>query len=253
MKVMKTLLAIGVMTASFAPHAEVGLNFHHELAPIIIDGEEQGFANFTSDSDFTLDNGTNQIVFRMEKLIDGQGDREKFNSHAFVLSFTAKDTQVSLKPTMRVLRTTQAQAFNQDPKVALVDKNGKHLDFTLDVLPPSNAIMRDYTAELASFNKEHGITVQSKNTAQIVAQTASIAPSLAVEPNEIGPESMIQYWLKKASTEESETFVNWAFANRTVENPQGLEGSKALSMLSHWYSEADVNQRKQILAWLVSQ
>lgn len=255
MKVIKTLLAIGVMTTSFAPYAEVGLNFHKELSPVVIEGEEIGF-NVFAKSNYILENGTNQVVFRMAKLIEGSGEREKFNSHAFILTFTAEDTELELKPLKRVLRSNDAEEFNRNPSVALIDDSGKRLDFTLDMLPPENTITRDYEAELANYNVANGITVASP-----VLATSDVAVTVAepqvkfitVDSGEVGPVSMIQYWLEKASSAETEQFTAWAFENRAIKSPSALAGSKAVEMLSYWYGEAELEQRKQILAWIISQ
>lgn len=241
MKVMKTLFAIGVLTASFAPQADVGLRFHNEVSPIIVDGEEVGFRVFGT-PEYQLEDGTNQIVFRVSKLVEGTtGEREKYNSKPYVMTFNAKDLNLYLAPSGKITRKSHAKAFDEKPTFSLTDESGKQLDYSVEVLPASQGITRDYTKELAKFNKDNGIEVKN------------FVDSDAANINSTNSAKMIQYWLDKATAEESETFVNWAFANRTVANPQSLEGSKALSMLSHWYSEAGVDQRKQILAWLVSQ
>ncbi|EGU44849.1 hypothetical protein VII00023_11644 [Vibrio ichthyoenteri ATCC 700023] len=259
MKVMKTLLAIGVMTTSFAPHAEVGLNFHRDLSPIIVDGEEMGYSLFSSSAQ-TLDNGTNQIVFRMAKLIENNGgEREKFNSHAFVLSFNAEDIDLRLEPDMRVLRESEGIEFNKNPKVKLVDEGGNNVDFTIDRLPAGDGLMRDYSKDLAHYNKTHGINtgnIAESSVAQVDAAVVATSPAVkvvTVKTGELEPASMIEYWMDKATPAENEQFVSWAFENRSMDKVSPIEGSQALNMLSYWYAEAKVEDRKQILAWLISQ
>ncbi|WP_418113959.1 DUF2057 family protein [Vibrio scophthalmi] len=259
MKVMKTLLAIGVMTASFAPHAEVGLNFHRDLSPIIVNGEEMGYSLFSSSTQ-TLENGNNQIVFRMAKLIESNGgEREKFNSHAFVLSFDAEDIDLRLEPDMRVLRENQGMEFNNNPKVKLVDESGSYVDFTIDRLPAGDGLMRNYAKDLAHYNKTHGINtgnIAEGSVAQVDAAVVATVPSVkvvTVKTGELEPASMIEYWMDKATPAENEQFVSWAFENRSMDQLSPIEGSQALNMLSYWYAEAKVEDRKQILAWLISQ
>ncbi|WP_162063315.1 DUF2057 family protein [Vibrio taketomensis] len=263
MKLIKSLLAIGVMTTSFTPYAEVGLNFHRDLTPIIVEGEEMGLLT-SAKGGFQLDNGTNQFVFRMAKLIESNGgEREKFNSHAFVVSFDAQDTKVVLEPTMRVIRENESIEFNRNPRVALVDQSGKSVDFTIDMLPAAGDTLfgRDYTADLAKYNKQHGIIGHNEELAaeqvavvQAAPITVSDAPVKVVTINagEIGPVAMVQYWMEKATPAEAEQFTDWAFDNRATKSMKALEGSKPVEMLSYWYSEAELEQRKQILAWLIS-
>ncbi|KII80461.1 DUF2057 domain-containing protein [Vibrio renipiscarius] len=256
MKVIKTLLAIGVMTASFAPHAEVGLNFHRDLSPIIVNGEGMGYALF-SNSEHTLDNGTNQIVFRMSRLIENGGERDKFNSDAFVLSFDAEDIDLRLEPVMRVLRGSDGIEFNRNPKVALVDEAGNHIKFTIDTLPAGKALIRDYEKDLVNYNKVNGIATEQAELAvvQAVAATeaAPVVKVVTVNTGEVGPVSMIQYWMEKATPVENDKFMTWAFENRALDSVKPIEGSQALNMLGYWYSEAKVDERKKILAWLISQ
>lgn len=253
MKVMKTLLAIGVMTASCASYAEVGLNFHQDLSPIIINGEEMGYSLF-SNSTHSLENGSSQVVFRMEKLIEKNGgDRAKFNSHAFVLSFDAEDTDIRLEPGMRVLRESNSIEFNHSPKVLLVDESGNHLDFTIDKLPAGAGLVRDYSKDLANYNQTRGISTGSTNALEAMVPVAPAVKVVTVNTGEVGSVAMIQYWMKQATPTENEQFMSWAFENRATEKIQPIEGSQVLNMLSYWYGEAKVEERKQILAWLVSQ
>lgn len=256
MKIKQIVLAIGAMVTSFAPYAEVGLNFGKELSPIIVQGEEMGF--FSSTDDFILENGENQIVFRMEKLIQNNGgERAKFNSHAFVMSFTANNTELLLEPDMRVLRESESIEFNRNPKIKLMDSNGARVDFKIDVLPAGDTLTRDYSKELANYNRAHGLQFAAL-TESVATETTTQVPRLAVETKNlsnsgVNASAMIDYWMKKATAQESETFTDWAFDHRSDEKVKPLDGSQALNMLSYWYGEASMTERKQILAWLVSQ
>ena len=257
MKGIKTLLVVTTMMTSFAPYADVGLNFHRDISPIIVQGEEIGYSLFAK-SVYQLENGNNQIVFRMAKLIESNGgDREKFNSHAFVLNFDADDIDVRLESEVNVLRENQAIEFNRNPNVVLVDEGGNHIDFTIDRLPAGDALMRDYLKDLAHYNKTQGITAGNQNELE-VAQFVTTAETPAVKvvtvnTGEVGPVSMIQYWMEKVTPAESDQFMSWAFENRSTNSLKPIEGTQALNMLGYWYSEAKVEERKQILAWLLSQ
>ena len=253
MKGIKTLLAATVMMTSFAPHADVGLNFHRDISPIIVQGEETSYSLFPT-SAYQLENGNNQIVFRMAKLIESNGgDRTKFNSHAFVLNFDAEDIDVRLESAVNVLRENQAIEFNRNPNVLLVDEAGNRIDFTIDQLIAGDALMRDYTKDLAHYNKARNITVGNPNELEVAQVLPEVKVATVTTTNEVGPVSMIPYWMEKATAVESDQFMSWAFENRSTDSLKPIEGTQVLNMLGYWYSEAKVEERKQILAWLVSQ
>ena len=254
MKINKIILAISAMTTSFAPYADVGLHFGHELSPIVVQGEEMGF--FSSPDNFMLENGNNQIVFRMEKLIQSNGgEKAKFNSHAFVMSFNAANVELLLESDMRVLRESESVEFNRNPRVKLLDKNGRRVDFTIDVLPAGNSLTRNYIKELAHYNKVKGLEFIPAAATSAVQSTVTtpIAKSASSDDEQVSPSSMIEYWVDKASAQETEQFVDWAFDNRSVTQLEPLAASQTLNMLSYWYGEANIAERKQILAWLINQ
>ncbi|MGF1908001.1 DUF2057 domain-containing protein [Vibrio kasasachensis] len=247
MKVMKTLIALCITTASFAPHAEVGLSFDENITPLVVDSEESGFWAFSTPK-FEVPNGTNQVVFRVAKLVDnGFGKKEKFSSEAFVITFDAQDTKLVLAPDIKITRMIHVENFNKNPKVKLTDTNGEKMDFTIDVLPAILGIGRNYLKELNKYNQVKGIVTASSSANS--TQSASFATGQLSGGD---ASQMIAYWAKKATPQELEQFTNWAFENRQEVTLSKLEGSKSLEMMGYWYGEASPAERKLILAWLVS-
>ncbi|HAS62043.1 MAG TPA: DUF2057 domain-containing protein [Vibrio sp.] len=243
MKVMRTLIAICITTASFAPQAEVGLNFNSNVVPLVVDNEESGLWAFSKPK-FEVPNGTNQVVFRVSKLVDNNsGEKEKFNSDPFVVTFNAADTQVTLAMDAKITRLIHVEKFNENPKMKLTDSNGNVLDFKIDKLPSILGLGRDYAKELKKYNQENNIVTTSSSTSQ-ASTVGQLAGSDASQ--------MVSYWSKKATTQELEQFTNWVFENRQSVSVPALEGSKALEMMAYWYGEASPAERKSILAWLVS-
>lgn len=243
MKVMRTLIAICITTASFAPQAEVGLNFNSNIVPIVVDNEESGFWAFSKPT-FEVPNGTNQIVLRVSKLVDNNsGEKEKFNSDPFVVMFDAEDTDITIAMDAKVTRLIHVEKFNEDPKIKLTDSNGNIVDFKIDKLPAILGLGRDYLKELEKYNEDNNI--------QIATATKQLAPAAQLSAGDAS--QMISYWSKKATPIELEQFTNWVFENRQSTQLPELEGSKALEMMGYWYGEASAVERKSILAWLVSQ
>lgn len=249
MKVTRTLIAICIATASFAPQAEVGLNFNENITPLVVDNEASGLWAFAK-PEFKLPDGTNQVVFRVSKLVDNNfGEKEKFNSEAFVVTFDAADAKLTLSPDMQITRRLHVEQFNKTPKMKLTDENGNNVAFTLEELPYILGLGRDYEKELREYNIAKGIVPASSevslpNNVQVV-KLGQLSGGDASQ--------MVSYWSKKATPQEREQFTNWVFENRQSQQAPELEGSKALEMMSYWYNEASEIEKKSILAWLVSQ
>ncbi|WP_194437080.1 YccT family protein [Vibrio fluminensis] len=249
MKVIKTITAICIATASFAPQAEVGLKFNDNLTPLVVDNEASGLWAFAKPK-FQLPDGTNQAVFRVSKLVDNNfGEKEKFNSEAFVLTFDASDAQLTLDLDMQITRMTHVSQFNQHPKMKLTDENGNDVEFTLEELPYILGLGRDYEKELREYNIAKGIVpASSEETLPSSVQVVQIGELSGGDASQ-----MVSYWSKKATSQELDEFTNWVFDNRQSKQVSDLEGSKAIEMMSYWYNEATAVEKKAILAWLVSQ
>ncbi|WP_114767707.1 DUF2057 domain-containing protein [Vibrio rhodolitus] len=251
MKVMKTLTAICIATASFAPQAEVGLSFNDNLTPLVVDNEASGLWAFAKPK-FKLPDGTNQVVFRVSKLVDNNfGEKEKFNSEAFVVTFDAADVQLTLAPDTQITRLLHVEQFNKNPKMKLTDENGNNIDFTIEELPYILGLGRDYEKELREYNVAKGIVPASAPSEVAIPSNVQVVQVGQLSGGDAS--QMVSYWSKKATPQEREQFTNWVFENRQSQQLSELEGSKALEMMSYWYIEATAVERKSILAWLVSQ
>lgn len=243
------------MVTSFAPQAQVDIKFHRDITPIVIGGEELGFSLF-GQSSFELPDGKNQVVFRVAKLVERQGEKEKFNSTVLVATFDAQDDEIFIEPGMTITRVEQAEAFNKTPNISFKSKSGNDLNVQQEALPALPGITRDYEKELARYNKNSGIAIATAASVSVDESTLS-KPSESVvvqtESDAMTSESMVQYWYEKADSADKETFVNWAFSNRKQPDIATLSGNKPLEMMSYWYAEADMGERKSIFSWLMAQ
>lgn len=253
MKVMKKLFLVGAVITSFAPQAQVELDFHRDISPIIVGGEELGFSPFST-NDYTVPNGINQVVIQVSKLVEKQGEKEKYNSKAFVLTFDATDTSLSFVPEMNITRSEQAEEFNNNPSFLVKNAAGHIIKTDTALLPASSGFTRDYEKELAKFNAKH----YPELTTETVAITELKSNPVQQEAKEIvksnsKQQNMFNYWLKQASSEEVEQFTELAFDSRgKAEVVVPKEASRSLQMLGYWFNKSSQHERKQILSHLVS-
>lgn len=247
MKVMKSLLLIGAVVTSFAPQADVNIELHRDIAPIVIDGEKVGFT-LSSKSSFQVPNGVNQVVVRISKLIENRGEREKYNSDAYVLTFTESDESVTIKPGMKITREDHAEQFDTSPQFLVTDKNQRIVENRLDRLPSLGGLTRDYEAELDKYNEKHFPELLTS----AVSQPQQTSP-LSVPPMDAQEQQMFEYWVSQTSQQEIDQFTELAFEARNQSQvilPD--DASQPLEMLGYWYNKADSNLKKKLLSYLVS-
>lgn len=253
MKVMNKMFLVGAVITSFAPHAEVELEFHRDISPIIVGGEELGFSLF-SDNDYTVPNGVNQVVIQVSKLVEKQGEKEKYNSKAFVLTFDAMDTSLSFAPSINITRTKQAEEFNSKPSFIVKDANGRSVKTDTALLPASSGLTRDYEKELAKFNAKYYPELTNATVAAAATQSKPVQQEAkeVVKPNS-KQQDMFSYWLEQASSQEIEQFTELAFdARGKKEVIVPKDASQPLQMLGYWFNKSSQQERKQILSHLVS-
>ena len=250
MKVMKALLVVGSMVASFAPRAEVTVDFHSDINPVMVAGEEIPYS-FFSKSSFSLPDGKNQVVLRMSKLVEKLGEKEKFNSKTFVLTFSSENSVLFIEPGSKVVRVEQAQRFDKSPSFIISDKKGNQLAHEVAELPNLGGIKRDYEKELAKFNAEY---YPDLLTSTIAVTEVSSADNIKVDAhaNENTEPNMFKYWLEQANQEEIEQFTDIALRDRkdkAIVMPESA--SQPVQMLGYWYNKSNSEERKQILSHLV--
>ncbi len=259
MKIIKALVVIGSVIASFAPRAEVNLNFHSDISPLLVGGEEVGYSFFAKPS-YAIPDGTNQIVLRVSKLVERLGEKEKFNSKTFVLTFDGENEDIFIKPDVKITRIEHAEEFDRSPQFSLKNPAGKVIKYEIAELPNLGGIKRDYAKELTKFNVKYypelaaaSLTSQASISTKSVKQQIIENNVLQVD-NVAGSEpNMFQYWLTQASEEDLVLFSDIVIASRketSVIIPEGE--SQPIQMLGYWFNKASVEQRQQILAYLIT-
>ncbi|MCE0556186.1 DUF2057 domain-containing protein [Motilimonas sp. E26] len=249
MRIWLKMVTVGLLTVSFSSLAKVEVNLKDDVNVLVINGEEVGF-RLKKLSTLQLDNGFNQIVVRVAKLVTRYGEYEKFNSDPVVISFNAADQKLDVGVEDSINTVEQAEAFNQNS--AFIIQSAKGIDYKQDKLPLLGGISRDYAKELNAYNRKNDITVAgaaqtalNNNTVQSNTQSAPVrVNSTAVE--------MVRYWYNEAGKNEQKAFEDWAFSNRVEVKQPLISDSKPLEMLAYWYAKADKADKSSILSWLLN-
>lgn len=215
MKLFYKTLAVTAMSLAFQAHADVTVHLHRDLAPVVVDGEEVGFS-FGSKSPLVLNNGKNQIVVRVSKLVEKQGEHEKYNSEAMVVTFDATDAEFTLKPSQLVTRVDQVDAFDSNPSVVVVDSSIASLQLQQDILKRGSGISRDYEKELDRYNRKNNIMLASTPTSTLkAAPVASEEAKSSSEPKSSKSETLSPLVRIKAdfnhlNEQQRKEFLMWA-------------------------------------------
>jgi uncharacterized protein YccT (UPF0319 family) len=246
MRLKLGLLATAGLLISGLASAAVTVDLHRDLSALIINGEETGL-RINPQSVIKLENGQNQIVVRVSKLIPKQSEFEKYYSYPAVITFTASDAKLTLRPAQVVKTQAQAKAYKMNPLMQLVGQDGDVIETEQGVLMPGNGFMRDYEKELATYNSKHKVLNDSATTTELLGapESTQAAPGMAQE--------MVRYWFVEASKKERQQFTEWALANRKSVTGSLEADSRPLQMLSHWYTQTGKGERAKILGWLLEQ
>ncbi len=243
---IKQILAATILLLSFSAFSAVIVELDTDLAPVIIDGKETGL-RINTQRIIELDNGQNQLVVRVSKLLTGQSQFEKYYSNPVVLTFEAHDTRLYVSPAKEIKTKEQAKLFKNDPQMNVVDASGNPFSVQQGVLMPGDGLVRDYRRELEAFNKTHGLTETAR------AEKDMTTASDVHEKHHSQALEMVQYWYARAAESEQQIFSDWAFLNRKTVSEALSGDSQPLNMLGYWYAEAEQNDRVAILKWLLEQ
>ena len=151
---IKKLLLVSAIFSSCHVYANVDIKLHNDLEYLIVNGERVGLIVSKSGSK-ELDNGVNQIVVRVSKLIGKNAEFEKFNSEPIVLTFNASDVKLSVNPDRIIKRVDTVGDFDKKPSVTVINSKGEKVDVHQGLLKYQGGFSRDFVKELAVYNKDH--------------------------------------------------------------------------------------------------
>ncbi|WP_061013011.1 DUF2057 family protein [Photobacterium leiognathi] len=204
--ILSSLLAAGF---TLPVVADVKVELSPDLTLLAVNGSEDfGEKWYSNTREVNLNDGDNQILVRVEKLIPQAGDWAKFNSKPMVVSFNASNEIVKLSPAFKIDGIQAQKAFEKAPKLDLRTKSSQNVNFNFAVLPGSYSILTGYEKALAAFNSKQGDTkylLASPVSPSIVANEATIQSS-----NQKVILSSVQSDFLSLSNAERKRFLQWA-------------------------------------------
>ncbi|OBU35201.1 DUF2057 domain-containing protein [Photobacterium phosphoreum] len=228
MKLGKKLLLASAIVLSHSANAAVEVSFAPDVETMIVNGNKT-LNLLEKTEDLTLNNGLNQIVVRVSKLIQGQGDLEKYRSEPIVITFTADNQIFHIKPDGRIINFADGSNFNAKPSMQLVTANGSTIDAKIDVLPKNqigdsgSMFGRNYLKDLAYYNQAQGYAFAGQ--APIIEPKQEPKQLVKIEPKAVQPIAVVQPTKLVAAEHE----------------------------LKNIYSQLTPQQRKAFLGWAVTQ
>lgn len=217
MKLFLPFIAFGAALLPLSSSAEVNLELGREVSPLVVNGEAMGLF-ISKKSNLSLNNGVNQVVVRVEKLVRPlDAEREKFNSQPVVVTFDSSDSTLELSLAKKIETTAQAEQFNNSPTFLLVNKStGQAVPSTQELLPHGGGITRDYEKELVKYNRKRGIQLSSDfSAASTSVATNAGMPMAAAHTLNVSHDKVV---VVPASTENQMILLQADFLRMNDEN-----------------------------------
>ncbi|MEZ9526036.1 YccT family protein [Enterovibrio norvegicus] len=230
-KVLKSILVVGALVPFYAS-AAVNVTLHKDVEAIIINGEELPLT-LMSKNTFSMENGTNQLVVRLSKLIATGSEFDKFKSDPLVITFSSENSDILIKSTRQIDRDAQVKGFKESPSFTLTDQSGNAVSSDQNVLPQGQGFLRDYEKELARFNKKQGVVLGG---AALTASAVAHAGEASVPSNVQKPiESTVITPQKQVS----------------IQPAQGVSPENSIILMQADFLRMNQEQQKQFLQWAV--
>ncbi|MCG3885693.1 DUF2057 domain-containing protein [Photobacterium leiognathi] len=224
MKLGKFTLLASSLFFTFCANADVNIDFSPDVETVIVNGKET-LNILESTKSLSLENGLNQIVVRVSKLVEGQGNLEKYRSEPIVITFTTQDKKLMIKPKGRIINPVDVRNFNENPKMILETSDRSIIDVKMDVLPKnrsgdSSTIWgRNYIKDLAYYNQSQGYMFEGQEqivepktgTMKLMKVDTEVAEQYISEPkNLVASEKEIKLIFSQLSKKQQKAFLSWA-------------------------------------------
>ncbi|AMG29930.1 DUF2057 domain-containing protein [Grimontia hollisae] len=218
-RIFKSIVFLGGLTPLLA-FSQVTINLHKDVEALVVNGEALPIS-VISKSKFELENGTNQLVVRVSKLVSSGSEFDKFKTDPLVITFDASDTDLTIMPSRDITAERQIKDFKQNPSFTLVSLNGNQIESEQEILPAGPGFLRDYERELVKFNEKRGLSY-SKSMADTKAEASSdineksnssVYPVKNAELSNENALILMQADFLRMSAEEQKKFLSWAVQN----------------------------------------
>lgn len=208
MRLTRTLLAASLLLPTMAS-ADVSINIPQGVQLLTVNQEDAGYSSLGFDykDKLTLNNGVNQVVFRIAKIVFESGsDKTKFKSEPLVLTFDTSDKELDLKiPTIRTF--DQGMTFNSQPTFQLMHQNQELDGVKKDQLGVGFKLMPDMVQEVEKYNKSTEVASLKhfeKSSKVVVSDTTDPAGTNY---------TILKAAYENVSAEEKKKFLTWAISN----------------------------------------
>jgi len=176
---------------------------------VLVNGKED-----QATKNITLPNGQNQLALRYLGRYRQQGAQTQFSSDLVILTFSAKDTEITLK-LPRIRSEKDADAFNREPKITLLDPAGHKRSFKQDkLLKEGIQLGRDYEAEIKAYNHTRGVaavkpstlthTITSPQLPANIVHSSDAHQTATADPVDVG--KMLDFWYNQADEATKKAF-----------------------------------------------
>lgn len=193
----KTTTLLGLCALISMPTFAAELTLQNELVPQVLNGEYVYPELISEQNSIDLEDGSNQLAVTIGQIVFEDGKRRKFDSQPLLLEFdTGKKTQLTL--TYNKFRTMEeAKVFERNPKVALKDKQGNDVAFSMVQLRKGGLQgFRDYEREVANYQE----AVNKKTTQSSTERASPVTKTIKASFNDL-------------SREQQQEFMQWAMRN----------------------------------------
>lgn len=231
MKLLRSTIFAAGMMASFSSFAAVDVDFDVAIEPLLINGEEvSSFATQMTKAE--LDDGPNQMVVRVSKLIRKNGVYTKFKSEPLVVTFDATNVGIKVEPGKKFSSAEQVGDFQTNPTLKITQADGRLLDTHIQTLPRGKGLVRDFGEELAAYNMANDYTFTYSGNLNSVGDT------------------VVETSSKDANLPKSDTKV----ASEQSGNVQvSLRETVKVEALKGQFKSLTPTQKKEFLSWAIMQ
>ena len=221
MKPLYTLVATSLLLGAVTVNADTTLSFQSEIQPLILNSVDAEDALAESSNNLLLiEEGSNQLLFKVGQLVSEDAKHRKYNSPAFIIRFEASDSPLKLSyPKLRTI--ADAKAFERSPSFNLVNDANRPVEFFIDKLTAGGLQnLRDYQSELAVYNQRVDAiaavssvptisTVSTSKENKVVSDESQPLPVT----NSSSRMNILQGSFSQLSAQEQQEFMLWAMKN----------------------------------------
>ncbi|AJR09597.1 DUF2057 domain-containing protein [Photobacterium gaetbulicola] len=218
---LKTWLGMAALLMATNSQAAVNVSFDRDVELLAINGKPLG-AFSKAPSKIELDDGPNQLITRVSKLVSYNGEFKKFLTQPVVLTFNVSDSDLNVSASRSIIREDQIKGFDKEPSFRIEKAGNYFSEFHQAVLPRGAGIVRDYERELDDYNLEQGFVAAAKvqqptlkygeTTMAVTATTAVATPSARKPSTALSTDQaliLLQADFLRLPAEKRAAFIDW--------------------------------------------